>query len=69
MVILLPLDKGAFITKISFLISQPKHMLWVFKRTVCLNICLNCMMHKKIFTILRLFFFILGRLNMVISWP
>ena len=41
-----PLVKSAY-QKNNFLISQPKHMLWVLKRTVSMG------MGKKIFTILR----------------
>ena len=38
--------------KSSFLISQPKHMLWVLKRTVSTRL-MDKEMDKTIFTILR----------------
>ena len=43
--------KSAYL-KIIFLISQPKHMLWVLKRTVSSNMFKQ--IDKKIITILRL---------------
>ena len=47
-----PLRVKSVKQKFNFLISQPKHMLWVLKRTVSMKHMLK-LMGKKIITILR----------------
>ena len=70
------LEKSVY-SKISFLISQPKHMLWVLKNTISLRLSTQntfLLMEKKIIKILRSMFFCLSEpiyetVNTCITFP